>query len=479
MSDARSARQPQPKPPTNHAQQGSPPQATNANQAAGEGRPVEPTAGAPSQDGESLFRLVVELATRRDRVASANPELGRDLDRILATASTTPSHADPTLRQSAAFLVQDVEKALRERINIAPETRNELTTLAGTAPGLTNDRMAALLRSTAAILDRRLVQEIRQTANEIAREPRQDAPAITSAIDVLESRGRLAPRADPIPDSPGAAREAATTGSQQHSPRIERPTAPIEETPGGGSGRGPQQTNQQQPANVTIHRSAIDVLLGGLRGAIAGATDIPGPLDAPHTPMAGRLAAAEARVQGEKEDRLLTRVEARGHAAIEALQGFQIGAAASIITRINDAARNNPGGLEAVLSEMRPGGQFADLRTQFNAALNTDHAVSAAYDKAAAVLAQYGKDRPALDAIIAKRPDATNLNAKFESLDAQIGEAASSAPSRHEGKSMIEDLSRQIADLLMSAVDRVRAAFTRTPTPGATANPSPSPGMSP
>jgi hypothetical protein len=272
---------------------------------------------------------------------------------------------------------------------------------------------------------------------------------------------------------------ADPAASQNRGPRTERPTAPIEETPGGGHDRRSRPDNQQQTANVTIHRSAFDVLLGGLRGAIAGATETPGPLDPPHTPMAGRLTAFEAKIREEKGDKLFTRVEANGRAAIEALQGFQNGAAASIMTRISDAARNNPGGLEAVLSEMRPGGQFADLRTQFNAALNTDHGVSAAYDKAADALARYGKDRPALDAIIANRPDATNLNAKFESLDAQIGEAASSAPSRRDGKSMIEDLSRQIADLLMSAVDRVRAAFTRNPTPGATANPSPSAGMSP
>ena len=41
------------------------------------------------------------------------------------------------------------------------------------------------------------------------------------------------------------------------------------------------------------------------------------------------------------------------------------------MSRIREAARNNPGGMEGVLSEMRPGGRFADLRTQFNAPSNT------------------------------------------------------------------------------------------------------------
>ena len=45
-----------------------------------------------------------------------------------------------------------------------------------------------------------------------------------------------------------------------------------------------------------------------------------------------------------------------------------------------------------------------------------------------------------------KRPDATNLSAKFEAFDAEIGEAASSTPSRRDGKSMVDDLAKHAAE---------------------------------
>ena len=42
------------------------------------------------------------------------------------------------------------------------------------------------------------------------------------------------------------------------------------------------------------------------------------------------------------------------------------------MNRIREAARSEPGGMAAVLSEMRVGGRFADLRQQFNNALETE-----------------------------------------------------------------------------------------------------------
>jgi hypothetical protein len=48
------------------------------------------------------------------------------------------------------------------------------------------------------------------------------------------------------------------------------------------------------------------------------------------------------------------------------------------MNRIRVAARAEPGGIAAVLSEMRQGGRFADLRQQFNNALETGRGVMAA-----------------------------------------------------------------------------------------------------
>jgi hypothetical protein len=96
--------------------------------------------------------------------------------------------------------------------------------------------------------------------------------------------------------------------------------------------------------------------------------------------MAGRLAAFESQMQERRDERALGRVERSGRAALEALDAFRIGEGAIMMNRIRAAARTEPGGIAAVLSEMRQGGRFADLRQQFNSALETERGVMAAVD---------------------------------------------------------------------------------------------------
>ena len=106
---------------------------------------------------------------------------------------------------------------------------------------------------------------------------------------------------------------------------------------------------------------------------------------------------------------------------------------------------------------MRVGGRFADLRHQFNNALHTERGVAAAYDNAAAALAGYGQQRATLNEVIARRPEAISLSAKFEQMDAEIGEAAANTPSRHDGKTMTWTiLAQKAAELLQRAVDAVK-----------------------
>jgi hypothetical protein len=194
--------------------------------------------------------------------------------------------------------------------------------------------------------------------------------------------------------------------------------------------------------------------------------------------MAGRLAAFESQIRERRDERALGGVERSGRAALEALDAFRTGEGAIVMNRIRAAARAEPGGIAAVLSEMRAGGRFADLRQQFNNAVETERGVGAAYDKAAAALARYGQDRVGLEQVIARRPDAANLTAKFEQMDAQIGEAAASTPSRRDGKSMIDDLAQKAAELLHRGVDALRSAFNRAPSADAVTRAAPAPSMS-
>ena len=61
--------------------------------------------------------------------------------------------------------------------------------------------------------------------------------------------------------------------------------------------------------------------------------------------------------------------------------------------KIRDAASAN-GGIEHVLSEMRPGGAFEDLRKEFNVALSHDEGFAAAYEKATGTPSSYAGREP-------------------------------------------------------------------------------------
>ena len=63
-----------------------------------------------------------------------------------------------------------------------------------------------------------------------------------------------------------------------------------------------------------------------------------------------------------RDEIALRDAEKSGHAALDALEGFRTGEGADVMSRIQEAARSDPGGMAGVLSEMREGGRFADLR---------------------------------------------------------------------------------------------------------------------
>ena len=224
---------------------------------------------------------------------------------------------------------------------------------------------------------------------------------------------------------------------------------------------------------MVYQRSALDSILDVMRAGVSGAAS-PAPWEAQPQPFGERLAAYQARAQAGRDEAGLQSAEKAGRAAIEALDGFRTGEGATVVNRIQSAARSDPEGMAGVLSGMRDGGRYQDLRQQFNNAMHDEAGVARAYDKAAESLANYGEARTGVEEIIARRPDAANLTAKFQQMDAEIGERAESTPSRREGKSMIEDISRQAAEIIQHAMEALKSIFTRSgPEPS---RPSPSPG---
>ena len=425
-------------------------------------KPDQPSGTAATAAGarDTIRELLDALSRAAPKLEREHADLAQRAEAIVRQAVEPGRATQPQFRHDIAYLVQDIERSAIGPLPLTVATRNEVTRLAGSAPGLENERMLALMRSTASIEDRGLVRDIRRAGAEIGRETNQNTPNVRSQIESLENRVRLTARpVEAVPDAqPGGPHARIASGA----------TPPGQPDTAGAV--PPRSATQRQPS-----RGALDTILTGLRGP-SQATGA--PWDPPLTPMADRITGFQQRMMEGRDEIALRAAERSGRAAMEALDGFRNGEGATIMNRIRDAARSEPGGMAAVLAEMREGGRFADLRQQFNVALADEKGVAQAYDKAANALARYGQDRTTIEQVISRRPDAANLTAKFEQMDAQIGEAAGSTPSRRDGKSMIEDLAKQAAELIQRAVDAVKSAFSRQPAADGGARAAPAPSMS-
>jgi hypothetical protein len=468
-------------------------QSAKANDSVGEPRTARSenaekpeTASKPDSQGKPAATdkdPMRELLDRLERLApaTADPGLARTLQNLSQRGVDPDQRAQPGFRHGVAYALQDVEKSLG-RLELPPVLRTEMMQLAGTAVGLADERMQALMASTATIQDRSLVAEIRNTGRDIGMRADQSHPEIASQIDMLENRVRLTPRpADPEANAgaPGA-RGPNTDSRPPNGPRDDHdgPDSGPGGPPNGSRFNGNLNGNAYQnggnnQGQVTVQHSVLDTLLRAMRPDANQAQPLWEP---PATPAADRLAANERRVQMQADDRTLASAERRGQAALDALEGFTNGEGAAVMSKIREAAKTEPGGMPQILSEMRDGGRFADLRKQFGNALSDDAGFATAYDRAAGALAAYSKTRTEIEPILARRPDATTFTQRLTEMDAEIGKAAAATPSKTEGRSMMEELTKQASELLQRAVDAVRAAFSRSPSPGASSS---SPSSSP
>jgi hypothetical protein len=430
-----------------------------------------------------------ELLDRMERMApmlgNGDPVLSRTLQTLSQRGGDPDQRSQTGFRHDVAYALQDLEKSMGGRLELPPALRTEMTQLAGTAVGLTNKRMQALMGATERIQDHSLVTDIREAGKGIGRRVDQSGPETESQIDMLENRARLTPR----PADPQArVRPPGAQGPDSAiRPPSRPPNGPTDDHVGPGSGPGGPPNGTRLNGNLngninqsagnglgqaTIQHSVLDTLLRAMR---PDAKQPQPPWEPPATPVADRLAASERQAQTQADDRTLASAEKRGRAALDALQGFTNGEGAAVMSKIREAAKTEPGGMQQVLSEMRDGGRFADLRKQFGNALSDDAGFAAAYDKAAGALAAYGKNRTEIEPILAGRPDAAAFTRRLTEMDAEIGKAASATPSKAEGRNMMEDLTKQAAELLQRAVDAVKTAFSRSPSRGVSSSPSPGP----
>ena len=430
---------------------------------------------------DPIHDLVTRLNRDATQLATRDPELSRNV-RQLAEAADRPGRSDdPNFRTRAAYALQDMERLGGPISTVPSGLREEMTRLAATAPGLQNDRLQDLVRSTKSLDDMQLVRDIRRTASEVAFQGGdQSSKLVMDRVEALENRARLSsgPAPGPAERNQNQATPAAP-GPASRSPAADEaaPEPPDRKSdrraPQSDSQPSAPQSGQQAGAERSVSGqgpSALALALGTLaRHAAKEVSEVRGQA----TSVVDRIARHGDAQQQQRDEATIQGAERSQRAALDALQAFQKGAGSNILTKIQDAAKSEPGGLQGVLSEMREGGRFSSLRSQFNADLALERGMSAAYDKVASTLQQYSGDRTAVEAIGARRGTGQALEARFEKMDAEIGKATAAIPSRGDGKSVLEDLGDKMREVLDRAVQAVKSAFT--PGPRAASSPSPSP----
>ena len=283
----------------------------------------------------------------------------------------------------------------------------------------------------------------------------------------------------------------ALTGGFRRPEPAGRPAAAAAAAPSGPRDSAPQSL---------LNRFAIKNILETLRGPqdqtpatpktgpAATAPAAPSPAS-PGATTSTRAPATSAPAPGGIRDKLTTftaeRMQPRRDAervrgvtqaatgVIASLQALEQQETAGILTKIQDAAKSN-GGIENVLSEMRPGGQFEDLRKEFNTVLSHDQGFAAAYDKATGAIADYAETRAALPPpSLTTQPTQTSPACKPSITRSPTPQKLFQAS--RMGQSAFNDLlqkrGREAVEKLFSAVQQTfsrerRCARTLSPSPG-------------
>ena len=420
---------------------------------------------------EPLRELIDKLGRTQEMVARVDPALAATIRGITDTAGIPGRVEEPMFRTKVAYALQDAEKLVGPVVNLPQGVREEMTRLAATSPGLQNERMQDLMRSTAAMDDRGLVRVIRRDAAEIARAGDQTSPDMQSKVEALENRARLSPIGMRSPTAEDAVQPATHAGATVKA--TERAVeASSRQVPDPLQNTASQQQLAVKQGAQQQGLGATFAIMSALRKPEPTS---PAPWDQQLTPLKGRVARYMETAQANEEEASLRGAERSGQAAVEALRAFANGPGASIMSKIQAAGKTDPDGAAGVAAGMREGGPYADLRQTFYAGLLREKGLASALDRASAAVSQYGADRTVADGIAAGRADTTAITARFAKLDAEVGKAASETPSRKDGKSQMEELGEKAAELASKAVEAVRAAFKRSPGPGQQPSAGPSP----
>ena len=451
--------------------------------------PVAAPAASPAPVSSDAIRQAIEgLRSALPQIEQANPAFANGIRSLLERADDPVQLNKADFQHRIAYAVADTQAGFGPLRGLEAGAQERLRELSISAPGLTSDRALLLLSEVRTFQDASLRRDIRRTAIEIGRQADQDTPQIVSQLEALENRVRLSSPTPATKPAQGtgptgqdgqtlaagldaAGRPASSGQSADAQPGKADTSATRAET--NRTTTEPQQAPQAQANQVgTVQAGAgaavVSAMLRGFQKL--GEAVPPPPWEAMTTNFGERLKAFEDRRQAASDQKVIAGLEQSGANALSALQSFTNNEGAVMMNRINQAARSDPNGVEGVLADMRPGGKYAGLRQQFNGAINDEKGFAAAYDKAVEAVGQYAYDRKASAPIVARSADAPAVTARLVALEQNVGERMAGIPSLSDGKTMLEDLRKQAAEVFKAVADGIKNLFQR-----AGASPSPSP----
>ena len=453
------------------------------------------TPEAPKRDA------MADLLDKFERIAGAlgnkEPGIAAKLNRLVEQGAEPGRTEQSLFRTQVAYMLQDVEKLADAKITSVPaELRAELTKLAGSSPGLENKQMEAPLRGTADIADRGIIRDIRRNAATIAGLGDQQSSQVQEMVEVLENRLRLAarfsgpatssspcaPTSGSGPDAPPNAPRPSVVIDSPPSEKVRAVQSPGDDVTASIATRPQSPREQAETVGTTTRPSTLSSAPRGLMSSIMDSLRAPShqppPWEPPAALMKKRVSGFEQRLADERTDQHIRRAERSGQALMQSMETFTNGSDAGILGKIEAAASTEPGGMRAVMSEMQPGGRYANLRSEFDNALQQDRAFAASFNAVEKAAMQYGHDRLMLGADFqARKMDASQLDARFDRADAAIAAAAEKVPGRTPGQSIMTEMAEKVGELLNKAADRVRQILSRELEAGPKQGSSP--GMAP
>ena len=443
--------------------------------------PASEPAAEPAPKVDPIIILLARMQTAMASFPTGETGLTRGINQLAERAAATDATNDATFRTHVAYLLQDTTRVLGASAIEVPAALNaEMTKLAATSPGLTNKAMKAMLQGTSDIGDRGLVRDLRRAAASMATMgAEQDSAAVSPVIAAFENRVRLAPREGlAVARASGGPEVAPNASLHQPSDTGIREEVRATASPGPGAEQRPgsewtaaqaQPSTQNQPKRLMSH-----IMSGLSKGPAPG----PAPWASPAVSMEERMSGLGQRLDAGRTDQLIRSAERSGVAYMNAIETFSVGAGAEVLAKIDAAGSTEPGGLTTVMQQMQPGGRYANLRTEFDGALQTDRVFAAAYSQVEKTGQQYGRDRLAVTTDFdAKKLDMRQLDARFQKAEEAIGDATERIPGRAPGTNVTDELGQQITEFLKRAVEKVRSMFGQEAKPEQRSSVGPNMGL--